>query len=139
MQAWAMRTIVTCCLVLTASAGWADPIPVGKYEVHVHLVLPHIDTKDYDFTTEICLTEPNDAAPLGPLGPGPLLKCPRDGAVRGEELIILVKCPGGNAATAIGTYRATPSGFRGDVKMNMGGKNMTLGERQRGRLIGPCK
>ncbi|MFK7944437.1 MAG: DUF3617 domain-containing protein [Paracoccaceae bacterium] len=134
-----MRLILHICTVLAVIPAWADPIPLGRYEVNVHLVLPHIDTKDYDFVTEICLGNVVGLASLGPLSPGPLSQCPRKSETLNGEWMIHVRCPGGNAAVATGTYRSTPSGFRGRVEMNMGGKNMTLAEEQRGRYLGPCE
>lgn len=139
MQDHAMRNFLTCCAALLTTTGQADPIPAGRYAVDVHLVLPHIDTRDYDFTAEVCLSAANDAEAIGPLSPGPLSSCPRTGITQDGALIIRVSCPGGNAGTAIGTYNATPSGFRGRVEMNMGGKNMTMAEEQRGRYLGPCE
>ena len=134
-----MRAPFTCCAILLATVSRADPIPAGRYAVDVHLVIPHVDTKDYDFTTEICLAAGNDAAALGPLSPGPLARCPREGAIRDGALTIRVQCTGGNAGFAIGSYQPIPSGFRGRVEMNMGGKNMTLAEEQRGRYLGACQ
>jgi hypothetical protein len=133
-----MRTILGIC-VIAASAAAADPIPPGRYEVNVHLVLPHIDTRDYDFTTEICLLSGQDPRSLGPLSPGPFASCPRETEIGEMETTIRVRCPGANAGFAIGTYRSTPNGFRGRVEMNMGGKNMTLAEEQRARRLGSCR
>ena len=133
-----MRIVLPLLLAFIGTPGLADPIPPGRYEVSVHLDLPHIDTKDYDFTTEICLADPGGRTVLGPLSPGPFAECPRASKADDSVLTIEVRCPGGNAGVAIGTYLPTRSGFRGRVEMNLGGKNMTLAEEQRGRYLGEC-
>lgn len=139
MQDRTMRILLMCGAILLVTTTRADPIPAGRYAVDVHLDLPHIDTRAYDFVTEVCLRPPDEAQVLGPLSPGPLGSCPRVGFTQDGELVVRVRCPGGNAGMAIGRYRTTPSGFRGRVEMNLGGKNMTLAEEQRGKYLGACR
>ncbi len=118
----------------------AEELATGRYRVDVQIVLPNIDTRDYDFVTEICWRGAGDSElALGPLGPGPLSKCPSTADVRSDGLSVTTRCPGPNAGWASATYRKTPAGFTGRVDMNMGGKNMTLGEIQRGTFVGSCK
>lgn len=123
-------------LILATAPVSAEELRVGLYDVDVRIEIPHIDTSDYDFTRRICLADP--AADLGPMGPGPLAQCPGEARAAGAWLDVTTTCPGPNAGTALARYRATPWGFKGIVNLNMGGKNMTLAERQTGTWLGPC-
>lgn len=117
----------------------ADGLAPGTYRVLVHIALPNVETRDYDFETEICWRGADDAEmPLGPLGPGPLAHCPADAADTAEGVVVTVACPGPNAGFAKGRYRRTETGFTGRVEMDLGGKNMTLAEEQRAIRTGPC-
>lgn len=131
----------TAALVIAlALPARADGLPEGAYRVETHIALPNIDTRDYDFTAEICWRGVDDPEmPLGPLGPGPLADCPTTARETGTGLLVTAACPGGNAGTAAAIYHRTEAGFLGRVQMNMGGKNMTVGEIQRGTRIGPCE
>lgn len=123
-------------IVMVAKAGEVSP-PDGLYRIDVALEIPHVDTRDYGFSETICLG-PTSLDRLGPLGPGPLRSCPRELHGSGSELQVSVRCEGPNTARASGSYRLTDTGFRGVVNMNMGGKNMTLVERQKAVRLGPC-
>ena len=39
---------------------------------------------------------------------------------------------------AVGVFDLAATTYRGIIKMNMGGKNMTMSETQRGRRVGDC-
>ncbi|MBY8977601.1 hypothetical protein KHP62_17445 [Rhodobacteraceae bacterium NNCM2] len=127
--------ILLTCLALPAAAD--DRIAPGLYRVSTRVEIPHVDTSDYDFSRDICLRD-GDFSALGPLGPGPMGQCPRRVTDQGDQLEVSVVCPGGNTGFALAQYWPAPGGFRGVVNLNMGGKNMTLVERQRGRRIGEC-
>ncbi|MEM7507615.1 MAG: DUF3617 family protein [Pseudomonadota bacterium] len=123
-------------VLATASAAAAEGLRPGLYDVEVRIEIPHIDTSDYDFTRQICLADASED--LGPMGPGPLAQCPGEVRASGKWLDVTTTCPGPNAGTALARYRETPRGFKGVVSLNMGGKNMTLAERQTGTWLGPC-
>lgn len=135
-----MRSLVfiSVAAVLVQGYAFAGPsLEPGAYRIDVHLEIPNVETGDYDFTHEMCIT-PETTARLGPLGPGPLATCPRTVRPTSSGIQISVRCEGPNTAYAIGDYRPTNSGFRGTVHLNMGGKNMTLVEHQRGTRLGAC-
>lgn len=103
-------------------------------------MLPNIQTRDYNFETEICWRGIEDRdPPLGPLGPGPLKRCPSKVAAIKDGIAVKTTCLGPNAGWGSGTYTITPTGFKATVEMNMGGKNMTLKEIQRGTRLGSCE
>ncbi len=134
------------CLAPTMAAagglphGLAHGLAHGAYRVAVHIALPNVETRDYDFETVICWRGTADPAmPLGPLGPGPLATCPAEARETEEGVAVTTACPGPNAGFAIADYRRTPDGFSGQVQMNLGGKNMTLAELQRATRTGDCE
>ena len=135
-----MRWIALIPIVLATPALADGGLKSGRYQVDVDIVLPNIDTRDYGFSTEICWERTGASGkPLGPLGPGPLGACPATAVETEDGLSISTVCKGPNAGWAMAYYRRTPLGFRGEVEMNMGGKNMTVGERQRGHWLGDCE
>lgn len=134
-----MRTLALLAFLAPALAA-ADGLPHGAYRVSVHIALPNVETRDYDFETTICWRGPDDPEmPLGPLGPGPLARCPSKASDRSDGLVVTTACEGPNAGLAAASYRRTSDGFRGQVEINLGGKNMTLSEVQRGVRVGDCE
>jgi hypothetical protein len=135
-----MRWIVPmlACLAVPA-AGAGGGLPEGAYRVAVHVAIPNVETRDYDFETEICWRGAHDPAmPLGPLGPGPLARCPSHARDTAEGVTVATTCKGPNAGFATASYTATPGGFSAHVAINLGGKNMTVAEIQRARRVGKC-
>lgn len=125
--------------ILLPLTAFADGLAPGAYDVRVAVKIPNVNVSNADFTTRVCWRGVEDAAiTLGPLGPGPLKDCNAIARQSGTALLIDTKCAGPNAGWAVSTYHVTPSGFRGTVNMNMGGKNMTVQEIQRGTRVGPC-
>ena len=136
-----MRRIALMLACLTApAAGAADGLPQGAYRVAVHIALPHVETRDFDFETEICWRGAADPEmPLGSLGPGPLAGCPAQARDTAEGVAVTNTCPGPNAGFAAASYRRTAEGFTGRLEINLGGKNMTMAEFQRGTRTGECE
>ena len=135
------RAAIFICLALCLPMqAMADPILPGAYDVDVEIRIPNVDVSNADFTTRICLRNQADLTKkLGPLGPGPLKDCPGVARTDGSSLIIDTKCDGPNAGWAVSTYVVTSRGFKGTVNLNMGGKNMTVQEAQRGTWAGKCE
>jgi hypothetical protein len=135
-----MRRIVLMLACLAApAAGAAGGLPEGAYRVAVHVAIPNVETSDYDFETEICWRGAEDPAmALGPLGPGPLARCPSQAQDTPEGATVATVCEGPNAGFATASYRRTAGGFAGRVAINLGGKNMTMAEVQRGTRMGEC-
>lgn len=126
------------CLAPVLAA--ADGLRPGAYRVLVHLAIPNVETRDYDFETSICWRGVDDPEmPLGPLGPGSLAGCASRARETPEGVTVTTTCPGPNAGFATASYRRTPQGFSGQVDIDLGGKNMTLSELQRGTRTGGCE
>lgn len=69
----------------------------------------------------------------------PLARCPASNIKgSGDELTFDLICEGHNQAVAWAKFQLGPDRFSGAFDMKMGGKNMTMTERQTGRRIGTC-
>jgi hypothetical protein len=134
-----MRKLALIVCLCPAFAG-ADGLPPGAYRVSVHIAIPNVETRDYDFETTICWRGADDPAmPLGPLGPGSLAGCPSKARDTPEGVTVTTTCLGPNAGFAAAIYKRTAGGFSGRVEMDLGGKNMTLSEFQRAVRANECR
>jgi hypothetical protein len=57
----------------------------------------------------------------------------------GDTLTFDLVCEGHNQAIASAKYTLAAQRFDGAIAMKMGGKNMTMTERQSGHRVGACK
>jgi hypothetical protein len=126
-----------------ASAGMtAAALEPGEYEVSVQLDLPHVDGAAASRTARICVTGGgNDTHGLTVLSANhPFGRCAASNIREdGGTLVFDIVCPGPNAAKASATYTFRAQDFDGTIVMTMGGKNMTMTERQHGRRTGACE
>lgn len=135
-----MRMFMILALTLLPALAVADGgLRKGLYVVQVEPKIPNVDLKGMDKEVRICWQGPSKAkTPLGPLGPGPLKACPSKARSTEGGIEVTTTCPGPNMGHALSRYRVTSDGFRGWVSMNMGGKNMTVTEKQTGTWVGRC-
>lgn len=127
-------------IVATGGPALADArLQDGAYEVTHRLELPHIEGAAASVAT-VCLEDAGRAHGFPVLsGNNPLAGCPVSNLRRdGDTVLFDIVCPGGNAARAQGVFDVGEKGFQGRIAMNMGGKNMTMTEVQRGKRIGDC-
>lgn len=137
MQASRMHLLISFLLLPLPTL--AQVIEPGLYEVSVSVRIPNVRVTNADFVTRICWRDALDTSmPLGPLGPGPLRSCPATARRSGAQMIVDTQCEGPNAGWAVSSYRSTAGGFSGAVEINLGGKNMTVRELQRGVRVGAC-
>lgn len=128
--------LAICCWSTVATAG---DLRKGRYVVTVEPRIPNVDLRHSKMEVEVCWRGVGHTRmPLGPLGPGPLKSCPANARSTEGGIEVSTKCPGPNMGWALSRYRLTRDGFRGWVSMNMGGKNMTVTERQTGTWVGRC-
>lgn len=133
-------------IATTAGASASDqsiPIQPGRYAVSAETHMPNIGPPLQTLQRHSLIGCEQSAAlqtrNLGPIAKSPLTSCPHLNVRSSQDRLTFdIVCPGPNAAHAFATYRRTPTGFNAQIKMNMGGKNMTIEERQSGRLLGPC-
>jgi hypothetical protein len=113
----------------------------GEYEVRVRLELPHIEDVGASKMARVCVTGgDSEAHGLVVLSDNnPLAHCPVFNVRQNSSTLTFdIVCPGGNAATGSAKFTIRAQGFEGAIAMKMGGKNMTMTERQSGRHIGNC-
>jgi uncharacterized protein DUF3617 len=140
MLALAAAGIVTGAAHL--GAGDAAFLQPGEYQVSVRLELPHVeDAGGATKPVSLCMTA--DAAGAHGLrvlsDSNPLRTCPVSNVRRSEDTLTFdIACAGGDAATGAARYTLRPESFEGSIAVKMGGKNMTMIERQSGRRVGGC-
>jgi hypothetical protein len=114
----------------------------GLYEVTFTLEMPNIiATGVGPGTVRRCVTAEDlrTGSAFGVLGDNPIRACPiKDYAISAEHAQYRIECAGPNTPFATGAFDLAPASFRGLITMNMGGKNMTMSERQRGRRLSAC-
>ncbi|HZP94378.1 MAG TPA: DUF3617 family protein [Burkholderiales bacterium] len=141
-----MRTLVAgasaIAALMTTGTDAADPrlIP-GLYRVEVRIALPNVQ----DTTAPTVLTRCVSGSDLQSgqaffvLSDNPLRKCDLlDYQMNADKAVYRIACPGPNKGSAVAVFDTTATTYRGSIKMNMGGKNMTMSETQLGNRIGDC-
>lgn len=128
-------------LVSGASAG--DAQPQGSFAVDAALQIPNLNGPSWHGTSVLCLgVDPESGhLPIPVLSPNnPFADCEARDLERTATLLrYRIVCPGRDSARALASYELSADGFRGDVAMVLGGKNMTLSEHQVGRRLGDCQ
>lgn len=114
----------------------------GSYEIVVNLDLPHLEGMGASRTVQICIMDGGVSTTHGLAvlsENNPLGKCPASNVVtEGGTLTFEVHCAGKNAAQGNARYNLLGEAFDGRIDMKMGGKNMTMGETQKGKRMGDC-
>ena len=140
MLALAMAAIVTAAPHLRAED--AVLLRPGEYQVSIRLDLPHVEDAGGAARSEsICVgADASGRHGLRVLSDSnPLRGCPVSNVRRsGDTLTFDIACVGGDAAVGAARYTLRPEGFEGSIAVKMGGKNMTMIERQSGRRVGGC-
>jgi hypothetical protein len=112
----------------------------GSFSVKAALQIPNVSGPSWEGTRTLCLGAEPGQLPVPVLSPNtPFAGCEaRDLERSATRLRYRIVCPGRDAARALASYELFPDGFRGEVAMVLGGKNMTLSEHQVGRRLGNC-
>lgn len=122
-----------------ASAGDTVLEP-GEYEVEMRLELPHVKDMEVQRIAKVCISNSASHGIVVLSENNPLTHCPVSNVKQSvDELTFDIVCEGHNQAIAWAKFRLWSDRFAGAFDMKMGGKNMTMTERQAGRRIGPCK
>lgn len=137
-------TLTILISAFSTAPAWPDKVPLssGLYKISVSLELPNLPDMSANKTDKVCIkTDDNGVSGLVALSENnPLAKCPvKNNRLKGNELYFDIACPGGNAAVASAKFVLSQDRFVGAITMKMGGKNMTMTERQTGHRIGACK
>ncbi|HEX2843601.1 DUF3617 domain-containing protein [Hyphomicrobium sp.] len=131
--------LVLLAAPVTASAGDTVLEP-GEYEVEMRLELPYVEDMGVQKTARVCLTGGGSRGIVVLSENNPLVRCPVSNVSQeADELTFDLVCEGHNQAVARAKFRLRHDRFDGAFDMKMGGKNMTMTERQKGRRVGACK
>lgn len=139
-----MRTVLSTFLVglalspLQVAAG-EKPLEPGQYEIQMRLELPHLEDQAATKTTSVCVTAEPSHGLVVLSDNNPLAQCPiKNVRQTGEVLAFDIICEGENQGVASAIFNLGGDRFSGVITMKMGGKNMTMTERQTGKRTGPC-
>lgn len=130
------------CLLALSGAVAADSLPApGMYRIEVRIALPNLQNNAPPMIAELCITaadiETGQAFSL--LSDNPLRRCDMlDYKLSASAATYRIACEGPNRGSAVAEFNTTSNSFRGIIRMNMGGKNMTMSETQHGKRIGNC-
>jgi hypothetical protein len=133
-----------CAVVALAATGSnaAEPLlTAGPYQIEVRIVLPNVQDVAAPMVLNRCLSADD-------LKSGQAFFVRSDNPLRNCDLLdyqatdgtasYRIACLGPNRGRAVGVFETTATTYRGSIKMNMGGKNMTMSETQIGKRIGDC-
>jgi hypothetical protein len=134
--------LLLACVNAIGAAAADEAMQPGLYEVTYTLELPNVvATGVRPATVHRCVREADvrDGTAFGVLSENPIRGCPlQDYALSASKASYRIVCAGPNAPSATGVFEMQRTAYRGLITMNMGGKNMTLSEHQRGKRLGPC-
>jgi hypothetical protein len=136
-----IKAVFVGTLVGPVAAAGIDLMP-GLYQIEVKIALPH--APDVAPPTRIvrCLTPADleSGRAFFVLSDNPIKACALiDFQAAEATASYRIVCPGPNAASATAVFETTDKGYRGVIKMQMGGKNMTMSEIQTATRAGECK
>jgi hypothetical protein len=142
-----MRTLLIAAGLLAALAATGcnaagSSLTPGLYQVEVRISLPTVGDVAAPLVVTRCLS-PDDlksGQAFFVLSDNPLKRCELvDYQATAGTAIYRIACAGPNRGSAVAVFDTKATTFRGTIKMNMGGKNMTMSEMQAGKRIGDCR
>ncbi len=136
------RAIVTAALAAIGSAVAASLLTPGLYRIEVRIALPNVQDVAAPLVVSRCVSaaDVESGRAFFVLSENPLRQCELlDYENTGSKATYRIACPGPNRGSAVGVFDTSATAYRGSIKMNMGGKNMTMSETQVGRRIGDCR
>jgi len=135
--------IASVAAILAATTDAAEPaLSPGLYLVEVRISLPNVQDVAAPLVVNRCIgpSDLQSGRAFFVLSDNTLKTCDLvDYEATVDTAIYRIVCPGPNRASAVGTFEMTSDTYRGTIKMNMGGKNMTMSEVQVGRRVGECE
>jgi hypothetical protein len=134
--------LVVALWSLAAPASADALLQPGLYDIELRVELPNLGDALPPKHIQRCM-EKAEAANSGGfvvlMENNALANCPvSDHKSDGNRVTFQIKCPGGNSAKATAVFDLAGERFEGRITMNMGGKNMTMSEVQRGARVGGC-
>jgi len=139
-RAAALAGLLVLVGVSTAAAG-APAVAPGLYDIEVRLGLPNVLEVGPPTSLRRCLTgeEIESGQAFFVRSENPLRACALvDHTATGTSVRYRIRCLGPNAASAEAEFETAAAGYRGVIRMQMGGKNMTMSETHAAVRIGEC-
>jgi hypothetical protein len=140
---WERAAALAWLLVVGVTTAATEPPAVapGLYDIEVRLGLPNVLEVGPPTSLRRCLTgeEIESGQAFFVRSENPLRACAlTDYAATGTSVRYRIRCPGPNAASAEAEFETATGGYRGIIRMTMGGKNMTMSETHAAVRIGEC-
>jgi len=114
----------------------------GLYQVEVRISLPNVAVAAPPLLANRCIT-PDDlktGQAFFILSDNPLQRCDLvDYQTTAAAALYRIVCAGPNRGSAVAVFDTKQNTYQGTIRMNMGGKNMTMSETQAGKRIGDCR
>ena len=142
MRARVLTMTAVAVLGATCADAAGPALSPGLYQVEVRISLPNVQDVAAPLVVNRCIVRADleSGQAFFVLSENPLKTCDLvDYEATADTAIYRIVCPGPNRGSAVGTFAATRETYRGTIKMNMGGKNMTMSEVQVGRRVGACE
>jgi hypothetical protein len=130
--------------LLAASASNAVNLSLlpGMYQVEVRISLPNVAVAAPPMLAARCITADDlkSGQAFFILSDNPLKQCGLvDYQTTASAALYRIVCAGPNRGSAVAVFDTNPDSYRGTIRMNMGGKNMTMSETQAGKRTGDCR
>ena len=128
-------------LAATGSNAAEPLLTAGLYQIEVRIALPNVQDVVAPMVLNRCLSADDlkSGQAFFVRSDNPLRNCDLlDYQVTDGTASYRIACPGPNRGRAVAVFETTATTYRGSIKMNMGGKNMTMSETQIGKRTGDC-
>ena len=136
------RVFVLAALAATGCNAADLLLTPGLYQVEVRISLPNVQDVAAPLVVIQCWS-PDDlksGRAFFVLSDNPLKRCELVGyEAAAATARYRISCAGPNRGSAVAVFQSRAASYRGTIKMNMGGKNMTMSETQIGKRIGDCR
>lgn len=142
-----MRIVLTAAsviaaLAVTASNAADSSLTPGLYQIEVRISLPNVQDVAAPLVETRCISsgDVESGQAFFVLSDNPLKSCELvDYEATAGSAIYRIACAGPNRGSAVAVFDTKITTYRGTIKMNLGGKNMTMSETQAGKRIGDCR
>jgi hypothetical protein len=129
-------------LAATGSNAADSSLTPGLYQVEVRISLPNVQDAAAPLVVTRCVSADDlqSGRVFFVLSDNPLKSCELiDYQATAGTAVYRIACAGPNRGSAVAVFDTRATTYRGTIKMNMGGKNMTMSETQAGKRIGDCQ
>jgi len=114
----------------------------GLYQIEIRISLPNVQDVAVPLVVNRCISSDDleSGQAFFVLSDNPLKTCELvDYQATAGTATYRIACTGPNRGSAVAVFDTRSTNYRGTIKMNMGGKNMTMSETQVGKRIGNCR